>query len=178
MSCSNDNDPFVALEAVHFHQQLVEGLFALIMTAAQTGPAMPADRIDFIDEYDARSVLLRLLEHVADARGAHADEHFDEIRAGDGDKWHLRLAGDGARQQRLAGSGGADHEHAFRDLAAKFLELAGIFHEIDDFYDFLLRLFDPRHVGESDVDLIFAQQARPALAEGHGAPPSGCALHL
>src|SRR5258708_34385286 len=98
-----------------------------------------------------------MLEHVADARGDRADEHFDEIRAGYTEKWHFRLAGDGPRQQRLAGSGGADHEHAFRDLAAKFLELAGIFQEIDYFYDFLLRLFDARYVGKSDVDLILAQ---------------------
>src|SRR5439155_4033037 len=138
------------------------GLFALIMAAAQAGPAMPAHRIDFVDENDAGSMLLRLFEHVADARGAHTDEHFDEIRAGDGEKWHFRLAGDGPRQQRLAGSRGPDHEHALRDLAAKFLELAGIFQEINDFYNFLLRLFDARHVGESDIDLILAQQARTA----------------
>ena len=70
------------------------------------------------------------------------------------------------------------HEHTLRDLAAKFLELAGIFQEVDDFDDFLLGLLDARHVGEGDVDLILAQQPRAALAEGHRAAAAGGALHL
>ena len=36
----------------------------------------------------------------------------------------------------------------------------------------------PGDVGEGDVDLILAQEARAALAEGHRAATSGCALHL
>ncbi len=80
--------------------------------------------------------------------------------------------------KRLAGSRGTDHEDTFRDLAAKFLELAGILQEIDDFDDFLLCLFDPRDIGEGDIDLIFAQEPCAALAEGHGAAATGRALHL
>ena len=55
----------VALEAVHLDQELVECLLALVVTAAETGAAMTADRIDLVDENDARRVLLGLLEHVA-----------------------------------------------------------------------------------------------------------------
>ena len=123
-------------------------------------------------------MLLGLLEHVANARGADADEHFDEIGARNREKGHFGLAGDGAGQQGLAGARRADHEHTFRDLAAKFLELAGIFQEIDDFDDFLLGFLNPRHIGEGDIDLVLAQQARAALAEGHGSPAAGGALHL
>ncbi|MEH2581629.1 hypothetical protein V1281_003524 [Nitrobacteraceae bacterium AZCC 2161] len=71
---------FIGLEAVHLHQQLVEGLFALIVAATKTGAAMTTDRIDFVDEDDAGRILLGLLEHVTDTRGADADEHFDEVR--------------------------------------------------------------------------------------------------
>ncbi len=60
------------------------------------------------------------------------------------------------RQQGLAGAGRAHHEHTFRDLAAKFLELAGIFQEVDDFDHFLLGFLDPRHIGEGNIDLILA----------------------
>ena len=174
----DDDDAFVALEAVHFHQQLVQRLLALIVAAAQARAPVPAHRVDFVDENDAWGMLLRLLEHVAHARGAHADEHFHEIRARNGEKRHLGLAGDRAREQCLAGPRGADHEHAFRNLAAKFLELAGIFQEIDDFDDFLLGLLDARHVGEGDVDLILPEQARAALAERHRTAAAGGPLHL
>ena len=54
----------VCLETVHLDQQLVEGLFAFVVTAAQAGTAMAADRIDFVDEDDAGRVLLALFEHV------------------------------------------------------------------------------------------------------------------
>ena len=174
----DDDDALVALEAVHFDQQLVQRLLALVVAAAQARAAMPADGVDLVDEDDAGGVLLGLLEHVAHARGAHADEHFHEIRAGNGEKRHLGLAGDGPGQQGLAGARGADHEHTFRDLAAKFLELAGIFQEVDDFDDFLLGFLDARDIGEGDVDLILAQEPRAALAEGHGPPAAGGALHL
>ena len=116
---------------------------------------MSADGVDFIDENDARRMLLGLLEHVTDAGGAHADEHFDEIGARNREKGP-GLAGNGARQEGLAGARRPYHEHTFRDLAAKFLELAGIFQEIDDFDDFLFCFLNPRHVGEGNIDLILA----------------------
>jgi len=43
-----------------------------------------------------------LLEEVADARGAHADKHLNELGPGDGEERHARLAGDRLGQQRLA----------------------------------------------------------------------------
>src|SRR5438132_1121628 len=63
----DDDDALVALEAVHFHQQLVERLFALVVTAAEARAAVPADRVDLVDKDDARGMFLRLLEHVAHA---------------------------------------------------------------------------------------------------------------
>ena len=114
----DDDDAFVAFEAVHLDQQLVECLLTFVVTTAESGAAMAADRVDFVDEDDAGSVLLRLLEHVAHARGADADEHLDEVGTGNGEERHLGFARDGARQQRLAGTRRAHHEHALRNLAA------------------------------------------------------------
>jgi hypothetical protein len=50
---------------------------------------MAADRVDFVDEDDARRVLLALLEEVTDARRADADEHLDEIRSADREERHV-----------------------------------------------------------------------------------------
>ncbi len=122
----------VRLEAVHLDQQLVEGLLALVVAAAEAGAAMAADRVDLVDEDDAGRVLLALLEHVAHAAGADADEHLDEIRAGDREERHVRLAGDGAGEQGLAGAGRADQQHALRDLAAEALEFLRVLQELDD----------------------------------------------
>src|SRR5580692_11483185 len=77
--------------------------------AISAGLTSSPSGIDFVDEYDARGVLLGLLEHVAHARSADADEHLDEVGAGDGEERHLGFARDCTRQQRLAGTGRADH---------------------------------------------------------------------
>ncbi len=94
---SDQDDAFVGLEAVHLDQQLVERLFALVIAAAEAGAAMTADRVDFVDEDDARRVLLGLLEHVAHARSADADEHLDEVGAGNRKERNVGFAGDRAR---------------------------------------------------------------------------------
>src|SRR5205085_10121834 len=63
----DQNDAVVRFEAVHFDQQLVQRLFAFVVSAAETGATMAADCVDLVDEDDARRVLFALFEQVADA---------------------------------------------------------------------------------------------------------------
>src|SRR5208337_2678100 len=79
VSRGDQDHAIVRLEAVHFDQQLVEGLLALVVSTAETCATVTAHGIDFVDEDDAGSVLFTLLEQVADAAGAYAYEHFDEV---------------------------------------------------------------------------------------------------
>jgi hypothetical protein len=60
--------------------------------AAQAGAAVTTDGVDLVDEDDAGRVLLALLEEVADAARADADEHLDEVRARDAEEGHAGLA--------------------------------------------------------------------------------------
>ncbi len=55
------------VEAVHLHEELVERLLSLVVTAADSGTAMTADRVDLVDEDDRGSGVLRLLEQVTHA---------------------------------------------------------------------------------------------------------------
>src|SRR5690606_2222564 len=80
----DQDDPAPGVEAVHFHEQLVAGLLAFVVAAAHAGAAVAANRVDLVDEDDRGGVGLGLLEQVADPGGAHTDEHFDEVRTGDG----------------------------------------------------------------------------------------------
>ncbi len=98
------DDPLGALKAVHLDQQLVQRLLALVVTTAHAGATLAADRVDLVDEDNAGGVLLGLGEHVAHARGAHADKHLDEVGTGDAEERHLGLACDGLGQQRLPGT--------------------------------------------------------------------------
>merc|ERR1719353_1092966 len=94
----DDDDARVALEAVHLCEDLVERLLALVVAAAHPpaggARALAADGVDLVDEDDARRVLLRLAEERADARGADADEHLDELGARRRDEGDAGLARD------------------------------------------------------------------------------------
>src|SRR4051812_209597 len=70
----HQDDAFVRFEAVHLNQQLVQRLFALIVSAAQTSAAVASNSVDFVDEDDARSILLALLKQITHAACAHSDE--------------------------------------------------------------------------------------------------------
>ncbi len=166
-----------AFEAVHLDQQLVERLLALVVTPTEACATLAADGIDLVDEDDAWRLLLGLLEHVAHASGAHANEHFDEIGTGDAEERYLGLAGNGLGQQRFTGTRRADHEHAFRDAATELLELGRIAQEFDQLGDFFLGFVTTGHVGEGDGVGRVVEHARARLAERERtATPA--ALHL
>ena len=163
----DEDHAFVGLEAVHLDEQLVQRLLALVVAAAEARAAMAADGVDFVDEDDAGRVLLGLLEHVAHAAGADADEHFDEVGTRDGEERHVRFAGDGAREQRLAGARRADQQRALRNLAAEALELLRVAQEFDDLLQLFLGFIDAGDVVEGDAAMAFGEQLGAALAEAH-----------
>src|SRR5262249_25589508 len=113
-------------------EQLVERLLALVVAAAEARAAVPADGVDLVHEDDARGGLLGLLEQVAHARGADADEHLDEVGAGDGEERHASLAGHRPREQRLTGAWRAVEQDALRDPRAERLELLRVLEELLD----------------------------------------------
>ena len=75
----DDDDAALDIEPVQLDQQLVQRLLALVVPAAEAGPAVPADRVDLVHEHDGRGVRLGLLEQVADPGRADTDEHLHEV---------------------------------------------------------------------------------------------------
>ena len=171
----DQDDAAADVEAVHLDEQLVEGLLALVVAAAHAGAAVPADGVDLVDEDDRRGVLLGLLEQVADPGGADADEHLDEVGAGDRVERHARLAGDRAGEQRLAGAGRAVEQHALGDLGADGLELRRLLEELLDLAELLDGLLAAGDVGERRLRHVLADQLGLGLGELHDAvPPPPC----
>ncbi len=172
----DEDDAGLHVEAVHLDEELVERLLPLVVAAAQAGAAVTADGVDLVHEDDGRGAGLGLLEQVADAAGADADEHLDEVRAGDREERHAGLAGDGAGQQRLAGAGRAEEQHALRDLGAHGLELGRRLEELLDLLQLLDGLVGAGDVGEGDLRLVLVDLLGLGLAELHDPVPA--ALHL
>ena len=120
--------------------------------------------------------LLRLLEEVAHAACADADEHLDEVGARDREERHARLAGDRAREQRLAGAGRPVEQDALRDPRAERLELLRVLEELLDLLQLLDRLLDAGDVLEADLRRVRRHPLRARLAEAHHL--RAAALHL
>src|SRR5207245_5390624 len=162
---SSEYHDLIVHEAFHHVEERVQLLLALVVPDAQARAAVAADRVDLVDEYDAGGVLLALLEEIAHARGAHADEHLDEVGAGDRKKGDIGLARHGARQQRLAGARRADQQDALGDLAAQFLELPRVFQELDDLLQLDLGFLDPGDILEGDLLLRRRQELGAGFRE-------------
>ena len=178
VGCSDDDDPFAAFKTIHFYEQLIQGLLALIMTAAEACTTMATDRVYLVNEDDAGSVFLGLLEHVANARCADADEHLDEIGTRNRKERNLGLARYGLGQQGFTGTGRTDHQDAARNLSTELGELARITKKFDQFRNLVLGLIAAGHIGKRDLDLILALQFGSRAPERHRSAPAATGLHL
>src|SRR5699024_9925313 len=153
------------VETIHLHEQLVQGLLALVVAAAHAGATLAADGVDLVAEDDAGRVLLRLLEQVAHTGGTDTDEHLHEVGAGDAVERHPGLAGHGAGQQRLTGAGRAVEQHAARDLRAELLVLTWVGEEVSDLVELLDGLVSTGDVVESGIRVVLLQVLSAGLAE-------------
>jgi hypothetical protein len=62
---------------VHFDEELVERVLSFVVVAGFG--ASPSDSVDLVDEDDAGCILPGRSKEIANARGADADEHFNEV---------------------------------------------------------------------------------------------------
>src|SRR5690606_11703316 len=148
--CRQQHDALARIEAVEFGKELVQRLLLLVMAAAIAArtAASASQRIELVDEDDAGSGLARLLEQIPDPGSADADEHLDELGAGNGEERYPRLAGNRPREQGLAGARRADQKNALGDPCAEPAVLLLVLEEVDNLLELGLGLVDPRHVVE------------------------------
>ena len=154
----HDDHAGARLEPVHVRQQLVERLLALVVGPEPTGAPPAPDGIDLVDEDDGRGTLAGIGEKVPYPRRAHADEHLDEARAGQGEKRHACFAGDGPRHERLAGTWRADHEHALGADRTRSGIALGVLEEVHDLHDLGLGALVASDVGKACRRLVFVVQ--------------------
>ena len=178
------DDAAAARETIHLGQDLVQRLFLLIRATERKLAARAADRVELVDEDDSGRMLARLLEKIPHARGADAYDHLHELRGAHREERHAGLAGDRFGEQRLAGAGRANEQHAFRRRAPQACIAVGLFEEIDDLDELVLGFIDAGNVVERNPRVAFlvvasrlaAPHAHQAAYSAHSALPRGAAV--
>jgi hypothetical protein len=143
------------LKAVHLGQELVQRLLALVVGPGDARRPLTgaADCVQLVDEDDRRRGLLGRGEQVTHTRRADTHDGLDELRGGDREERRLRLPRHRAGDQRLAGAGRPEQEHAVRDPGAQaHVPVRGL-QEIHDLLKLGLHLVDPGHVVKRHPDL-------------------------
>ena len=177
--CQN-NDAGVALKAVHFGKQLVQGLLALVVAAKLAAVALLTNGVDFINEHDAGGFFLGLFEQVTHLGGTHAHEHLHELRAGDGEEGHVGFTCHGLGQHGFAGARRAYQQNALGHGSADLLILLGIVQIVDDLLQILLGFVLTGNVRKADAMgglHIHLCVGLARAAEHHGTRTAACLFH-
>ena len=177
-----DHHALVAGEAVHLHQELVQGLLPLVVAAAQARAPLAAHGVDLVDEHHGGGHLLGLLKEVPDPAGAHAHVELHEVGAGDGQELDPGLPGHRLGQQGLAGARRAHQQHALGDAGPQVQVLLRGLEEVHDLPQLLLLLVGTGHVGKAHLLLALGAEADLRFAEPpplvHPAAPLGPDRHV
>ncbi len=128
----HDDDIGIIIESVHLGQDLIQGLLTLIMSPSDTRRSLLPDSIDLIDEYDRRGFLTSFFEKISYTGSTDSDEHLDELRSRNREKWNFRFSGDCTSKESLPGTRRSLKEYATWDLRTKIFVLHRIFEEVDD----------------------------------------------
>ena len=165
---SDGYDTGVSVEAVHFYENLVNSLLALVVSARKAGATLTTDSVDLIDEDDAGGILLGLAKNVTHAGCANADEHFDELRSGDRDEGDASLAGHGLGEKGLSSSGGTVKDDTAGDAAAVGGVHLRLLKEVNDFGKLEFGAVASCDIVKVDASVGNHLDLSLGLAESHG----------
>ncbi len=128
----------VGFKTVHLNQHLVEGLLALIIATTQTGTALAADGIDFVDEDDAGAFFLAF-SNMSRTRAAPTPTNIstksepEMLKNGTLASPAMDFANSGLARTRWA-----NQQQTTGNTAAQLVELARVFEEVHHFLALLL----------------------------------------
>ena len=125
--CRHNDYAAILLKAIHFDKKLIKRLFALIVSAAQTGTAMTTDCVYLINKDDTWRAFLCVFEQITNARCTNADKHLYEVSTGDRHKWYACFAGNGASEKGFAGTRRTQQQDTARNFTAEALKFLRLF---------------------------------------------------
>ena len=147
----DQNDAGPLAEAVHLDQQLVERLFTLVMSTAETCTTLTADGVDLVDEDDARRIPASPVrtdrEHARRRRRRTSRRNPEPEIVKNGTPAPPATAR--ASNVLLPVPGGPNKKHTLRGSSRRAPDSARrILQEVLDLVELLDGLVHTRHIGE------------------------------
>jgi hypothetical protein len=162
------------VEPIHLDENLVERLFALIVTASKTCSTLASNCIEFIDEDNARGAFLCCRKEIANPAGADTDEHLDKLGSGHREKGNVGFACNSLGKQSFASTWWTNEQDASRDLATELLEASWLFKKLDDLDEFCFCLVNACHISKCRLGLTAHVEPRFTLAKREEAALGSC----
>mmetsp|Transcript_87947 Transcript_87947/g.223885 ORF Transcript_87947/g.223885 Transcript_87947/m.223885 type:complete len:337 (+) Transcript_87947:260-1270(+) len=144
----------VALNAIQLQEQLVQSLTILLVAAPRRRLPCRAHGVELVQKDDARRARPSVLEELADALGALADEDLHEGRGTRVQKRHPGLTGDRTREQCLARAARSGEQEASGRPGAEGVEAGGVAQEGDDLAQLLLGALHAGHIIEGQSGFL------------------------
>jgi len=90
-------------KSIHLYKDLIECILPLVIASSKsTFTSLTSNSINLIYEYNARSVITRLLEQVTNSCGSNSDEHLNEVRSRGTEEWYRRFSSSCLSEQCLS----------------------------------------------------------------------------
>ena len=165
-SCHNNN-AFVDPKAIHLYQQLIQGLFSLIMSTAHTGTSTSCHCINLINKNDTGSVILTILKEVTNPGSAHAHKHFHEIRSGNRKKRNTCFSSHSFSQQCFTGSRRSHQKHTLGNSGSYLSIFLRFLQKIYDFHQIFFFFIKTSHILEGHLLILVCGHLCTTLAKVH-----------
>ena len=123
----HDDDMCLVIKSIHLREDLVECLLTLIVTTTDTRTSLLTYGIDLVDKYDTRRFFTSFSEEITHTARTDSDEHLDELRTRDREKWHFCLTCNRTSKKGLPGTRRALEEDTTRDLSSEISVFLRIF---------------------------------------------------
>mmetsp|Transcript_20337 Transcript_20337/g.24378 ORF Transcript_20337/g.24378 Transcript_20337/m.24378 type:complete len:242 (+) Transcript_20337:1186-1911(+) len=147
---SKHNDTSCGGKTIHFNEELIQGIFSLVIAsdATSTSATGATNGVYFIYEDDRRTLLTGLREEVAYTSWAYADIHFHEIGATNGQERDFCLSSCCLGQESLTSSRWTYEQSSLGNRRPKLLVLIRVLEEMHKLHNFNLRLITSSDVFE------------------------------
>ena len=170
------DDAFIGTETIHFDEQLVQRLFAFIMSATQSASALTADGIDSSMNTIHGAFFLAWAKR-SRTRDAPTPTNISTKSEPEMEKNGTRASPATALARRVLPVPGGPTRRTPFGILARYRITSRIFRN-DDFGKFFLRFVLTCDIIKVDMDLAFACHLRSGLAKAHDASAAAlCLVH-